>query len=211
VLVSGGLDSAIVYALAKRHGDVVPYHVENDETAAAQRVVGERGARVFRHKDIMVEEALAYHQEPIDLGSLLPQVALSKVVEERVCLVGDGADEFFSGYGRAQRYDSQWSDVYHELVAFHLPRLDRVMMRNRVETRSPFLARRVAEIALALPWEVRRGKKILRDLFREDLPAGVADAPKRPLRTAEVERDREGWSKMLVDKFRSERWPDERR
>jgi hypothetical protein len=35
----------------------------------------------------------------------------------------------------------------------------------------------------------------------------VADRPKRPLRTAEVEMDREGHSKMLVDKFRRERWP----
>jgi asparagine synthetase B (glutamine-hydrolysing) len=119
-----------------------------------------------------------------------------------VCLTGDGADEFFGGYGRSQRYDSQASDVWHELVCWHLPRLDRVMMRNRIEVRSPFLARRVAGMALALPRRLRTDKAVLRDLFRNDLPPGVADVPKRPLRMANVEADREGWSLQLIEEFR---------
>ena len=203
-LVSGGLDSAIVYRLAQRYGDVIPYHVENDETAWAQKVVGSRGARVVRDEWASLDRALAYMQEPVDLGSLMGQHNV------RVALTGDGADEFFGGYGRAQRYDSQWSDVYHELVAWHLPRLDRVMMRNKIEVRSPFLSRTVAQIALGLPRELRTGKKILRDLFRDELGSELADQPKRPLRTQDVEKDREGWSRSLVAQFRKTRWGDER-
>ena len=209
-LVSGGLDSAIVYTLASRAGDVRAYHVENGEEAEALEVVGDRGARIANPGCVGVDRPLAVMQEPVDLGSLVPQMALSDAIGraggERVCLTGDGADELFGGYGRARRYDSQASDVWHELVAFHLPRLDRVMMRNRIEVRSPFLSRRVAEIALGLPRVFRTDKSVLRDLFRADLPAGAADRKKRPLRTAEVERDREVWSKMLVDKFRREKW-----
>ncbi len=209
-LVSGGLDSAIVYTLASRVGDVRAYHVENGEEAEALEVVGDRGARVASPGCVGIDRPLAVMQEPIDLGSLVPQMALSDAIGqgggERVCLTGDGADEMFGGYSRAQRYDSQASDVQHELIAWHLPRLDRIMMRNRIEVRSPFLARRVAEIALGLPRELRTDKKALRDLFRADLPSGVADRPKRPLRTAAVERNREGNSKMLVDKFRQEKW-----
>ncbi len=201
-LVSGGLDSAITYTLARRDGDVKAYHVYNDgddATFVSPDAVG------LGCDNVSLERGLDYMQEPIDLGSLTPQVALSDAVAqsggEQVCLTGDGADELFGGYSRAARYDSQASDVWHELVGWHLPRLDRVMMRNRVEVRSPFLARRVAAAALALPRGQRIDKRILRDLFRNDLPLGVADRPKLALRTREVAEAREVRSKDLVEMF----------
>lgn len=207
-LVSGGLDSAIMYTLAKRYGDVRAFHAENDESAEAM-VVAPVFTKVWSD-DVSIDNALDYMQEPLDLGSLFPQVVLSDAIGRRgvnVCLTGDGADEFFGGYGRAMRYDSQWSDVFHELVNYHLPRLDRVMMRNRVEVRSPFLARRVSRIALGLPYAARRDKKVLRNLFRSSLPAGVADRAKKPLRTATVAGNQEANSIMLVDEFRRRMWP----
>jgi asparagine synthetase B (glutamine-hydrolysing) len=144
-------------------------------------------------------------QEPIDLGSLKAQVALAQVVPETVCLTGDGADEAFGGYSRAMHYDSQASDMFHELPCWHLPRLDRVMMRHRIEVRSPFLARKVVQIAVGLPRPLRMGKKILRDLFRDDLPPGIADQAKKPLRP--VRFNREENSKIMVDEFRRQTWP----
>lgn len=200
-LVSGGLDSSIVWTLAGRYGSVRGYHVENGEGDAARSVAP--GSTVLGAESVDPEKGFSYMQEPLDLGSLLPQVALSdgisKIGGESVCLTGDGADEMFGGYGRSARYDSQYSDVFHELVGWHLPRLDRIMMRNRIEVRTPFLARRVARIALGLPYRDRIDKKVLRDLFRDDLPTGVADRPKRPLRTPDVEDDREGRSRSLVE------------
>jgi asparagine synthase (glutamine-hydrolysing) len=211
-LVSGGLDSAIAYTLARQHGDVHAYHVQQDDEHAAltegnavRQVVPEHKLTVIKLEPPTIEKALLYMQEPIDLGSLYPQVALSDAIRrsgpETVCLTGDGADELFGGYGRAERYDSQGSDIYHELVSWHLPRLDRVMMRNAIEVRSPFLARGVVKIALGLPYEARRGKKILREIFRDVLPKGVAETPKIPLRTAAVDRDREAESIKLVKVF----------
>jgi asparagine synthase (glutamine-hydrolysing) len=209
-LVSGGLDSAITYTLAKRYGDVHAYHVENGEWEDATKVLGQESATCLNLSDVTLDHALAYMQEPLDLGSLDPQISLSDMIDsagsENVCLTGDGADELFGGYGRAMRYDSQASDVHHELVAWHLPRLDRVMMRNRIEVRSPFLSREVARIALSLPYERRRNKQVLRDLFRDDLPAGVADVPKRPLRTEAIAKDREARSVALVEAFRRTVW-----
>jgi asparagine synthase (glutamine-hydrolysing) len=209
-LVSGGLDSAIAYTLAKRHNDVFAYHAENGEALEASAVIGKGKCEMLPEVLVTTKKALSYMQEPVDLGSLVPQVALSDAIAlkggERVCLTGDGADELFGGYSRAQRYDSQASDVWHELVAWHLPRLDRVMMRNRVEVRSPFLARDVVQAALGLPRWMRTDKSILRTLFEDDLPPGVAARPKKALKTKTVEEGREKNSRVLVQEFRERVW-----
>lgn len=209
-LVSGGLDSAIVYTLARRFSDKIhAYHVENGERAEAALVAGSLGNLDYVELESSpgMGRGMAYTGEPVDLGSLLPQVAVSDAIgsrgKERVCLTGDGADELFGGYGRSIRYDSQHSDVFHELVAWHLPRLDTVMMRNRIEVRSPFLARRVVQGALGLDWDpYRRDKTILREMFRFDLPEGVADQKKKPLRTAAVEIDPEVNRQLMIDLFK---------
>jgi asparagine synthase (glutamine-hydrolysing) len=205
-LVSGGLDSSIVYTLAGRYSDVTPYYAYTNANDMESRAVGlltdGKPLEMIGWEGINPLDALMVMQEPIDLGSLLPQISLSQGVRETVCLTGDGADELFGGYGRAQRYDSQMSDIYQELVAWHLPRLDRVMMRERVEVRSPFLARDVVQAAMGLPWAMRKDKQILRDLFRSDLPKDLADMPKIPLRTVNVNTDREANSAFLVDLFK---------
>ena len=206
-LVSGGLDSSIVYSLARKYAEVHPYHVENNEWEDCERVAP--NATRLDPNRVTVAQALDYHQEPIDLGSLIPQVALSDAIresgDERVCLTGDGADELFGGYGRALRYDSQLSDIWHELVAWHLPRLDRVMMRNLIEVRSPFLARRVLAGALALPRRERIQKRVLRHIFRDLLPSKTLTLEKKPLRTKVVERSRESWTRELIRVFRKTR------
>ncbi len=210
-LLSGGLDSSIVRVLAGRHGKVKSYHAENGEVDYCAEV-DPKAWMVHLNKDINNEKCLQYMQEPIDLGSLVPQVALSDAIrgigDEIVCLTGDGADEMFGGYGRAERYDSQASDVYHELFSWHLPRLDRVMMRNAIEVRSPFLARRVVQIALGMPRSWRVGKACLKEAFAKDLPKSVVDRAKKPLRTPVVEAGRESNSAELVRLFieRSEKF-----
>lgn len=215
-LLSGGLDSSIAYTLAKRHGNVRAYYATEgglgtdiDESLAVSAVLnGDKNYSVIPWTNVDPAAALSTMQEPIDLGSLIPQVALSQAISETVCLTGDGADEAFGGYGRAERYDSQASDLFHELPAWHLPRLDRVMMRHRIEVRSPFLARRVVQMAMGLPRRLRTDKIILRDLFRDDLPPTIAYRKKKPLRTSTVEVDREANSKRLVEAFRRSKWPE---
>lgn len=210
-LTSGGLDSSIVYAVASRYADLKPYYAAPGsgpppgcpELARAEQVVGKPIEIISWGRSATIESATQIMQEPIDLGSLIPQIALSDAVKESVCLTGDGADEVFGGYGRSFRYDSQRTDIYHELVAWHLPRLDRVMMRNRIEVRTPFLARRVVELAMGLSHELRRRKDMLRIMFNSDVPKSVLEAPKLPLRSGEIERDREANSLRMIKAFRN--------
>jgi asparagine synthetase B (glutamine-hydrolysing) len=212
-MVSGGLDSAIAYTLAKRYGPIETYHVENKELPNALQVCDPIDHYLpIEGNFVSLEKQIQYMQEPIDLGSLIPQILVSDAIGDRarVCLTGDGADELFGGYSRASKYDSQLSDVHRELVCWHLPRLDRVMMRNRIEVRSPFLARRVAEIALSLPWSPdRQDKMILRHLFAHDLPEGVARRHKRALRTREVEESRTQRSRELVEALMRREWGED--
>lgn len=215
-LVSGGLDSSIVYSLAAQHATVVPYHTsstgfttieEEDKAMQLVRHSAEKlrvvdptwGWDVAETADLV--KALQLLQEPIDLGSLVPQYKLSKIVEQSVCLTGDGADELFGGYSRSLAYDSQHSDVFQELPAWHLPRLDRIMMGERIEVRSPFLARRVVQGALGLPWYRRRDKIALREMFRGWLPDQYVDAPKVAMKGRAVEK--QSYRDHLISTFKT--------
>jgi asparagine synthase (glutamine-hydrolysing) len=187
LLLSGGLDSSILYAILRENGllnEVEVFSVENGESeflppgVTLLPDVATGGTSELR-------DAAQIMQAPLDLGSLLPQVRLSDALASkhaRVCMTGDGADELFGGYSRAKDYDSQASDVFCELPYYHLPRLDRVHMRNTTEIRSPFLAPSVVAFALRLPRHERTGKKILKEAFRGLVPDAIIDRPKHPLK-----------------------------
>lgn len=74
-------------------------------------------------------------------------------------------------------------DIQTVLISDMLVKIDRTSMHAGVEVRSPFLDHHVVEMALAIKgknkisW--RRGKKILRDVFKDDLPKAVFNSPKR--------------------------------
>ena len=209
VLASGGLDSTIVLKLALLHtDDVRVFHVENDEAEFLEFLDLPSGIKVQKLQMLdpeigpeqFLNEVLDANEGPVDLGSVIPQFLLFEAVRDEgysVALTGDGADELFGGYRRSADYDSQYSDVFEELVHYHLPRLDKLSMWHTVEYRSPFLSREVVEGALAWPRSQRINKSGLRELFRDLVPGEIRMRPKVALKAPAPRRDKMQWVRDL--------------
>jgi asparagine synthase (glutamine-hydrolysing) len=198
LLLSGGLDSSIVYGLAKQIKEsITVLHVENEEKEWANLVHSFHGGNdtleCIDLGGITEARSIFYHQTPVDLGSVRPQLAMAERINSlglNCVLTGDGADELFGGYRRAKDYDSQQSDVFSELPYYHCPRLDRTMMRYTIELRTPFLRSNIVKYALNLPYEARNGtKKVLMHEFKDIVPPEVLFRSKRPLKSNEIRTD----------------------
>jgi asparagine synthase (glutamine-hydrolysing) len=117
ILLSGGLDSSLVTALAARASDVpvrtysvtFPGHGTYDESAHARLVAAHVGAR---HTELPLEPATVdilpelarIYDEPIADSSMVPTYLVSRLIrrEATVALGGDGGDELFGGYPHYQ-------------------------------------------------------------------------------------------------------------
>jgi asparagine synthetase B (glutamine-hydrolysing) len=195
VLLSGGLDSTIIYGLIKQLGrEVTAVHVDNAEKGFANLALhlGDTMHHV-KLNDVTDYEALIVHQSPVDLGSVKPQIAMAKKLRELgfyAVMTGDGADELFGGYRRAKEYDSQMSDMFCELPYYHMPKIDRTMMRYTIETRCPFLAPSICKHAMNTPYAERNGeKKVLKQTFADIVPPEILNRDKHPLKTGIIRND----------------------
>lgn len=201
LLLSGGLDSSIIYYTLEEMGrDIEAFSVENGESKFLPPEV-----QPLKLEPVDMRQSMRIMQAPLDLGSLLPQIQLAQAVKAQgynVVLTGDGADELFGGYRRAAEYDSQHSDVFCELPYYHLPRLDRVMMRSTIELRSPFLAPSVVAAALRTPRAERTSKQALKEAFRGLVPDRILAREKLPLKSPEVISGGLHYRQQLVEEFR---------
>ena len=200
LLLSGGLDSSIIYySLLAMGREVEAFSVENGESEYLPE-----GVHPLPLASVSVEEALKVMKAPLDLGSMVPQVQLAGAVAAEgyhICLTGDGADEVFGGYRRARDYDSQHSDVFCELPFYHLPRLDRVMMNSTIELRSPYLSPAVVAYGLRIPHYLRTEKQALKAAFHDLVPQKILNRPKHPLKTDAVKEGGLEYRRLLVDTF----------
>lgn len=111
ILLSGGLDSSLISAIAAKNTKINTFSVGfpsshiHDETKYARKVAQHIGSE---HHELMIEQiqpetlqSLALHiDEPIIDSSMIPTFLISKMVRKhcKVVLGGDGADELFGGY-----------------------------------------------------------------------------------------------------------------
>ncbi len=117
VLLSGGVDSSLIAAMAVRTSRQVqtftigfPGHGRLDETEHARLIARHFGTR---HTELMAGDATAdllprlarQFDEPIVDSSMIPTFLVSQLVRQHctVALGGDGGDELFGGYGHYNR------------------------------------------------------------------------------------------------------------
>jgi asparagine synthase (glutamine-hydrolysing) len=143
LFVSGGLDSGLVAAMARKAKETLECfsigfeESSFDESRYAQQIARSLGLkhhlRIFSAQEMlsMVERLPEILDEPLADPSILPLYLLSKFASEhmKVVLSGDGGDELFAGYQTYQAhklvtfYDALPGFVKESIkaAAFHLP------------------------------------------------------------------------------------------
>src|ERR1700722_342453 len=200
VLCSGGIDSVIVAHLAKKfslrkNAKLKAYVIgaPNSPDVRAATATCER-LQISLEKLPLDETLLhsivgevVYHTESFEpnivRNSLLSYMLFKRIRNNdyRVALCGEGADELFFGYADFENLPSPeglMSDLMDDLHRTQLLRVDRTSMAFSVETRVPFLDRKVVELACAIAPQLKgtsiygqwQGKAVLRQAFKDVLP-----------------------------------------
>jgi asparagine synthase (glutamine-hydrolysing) len=196
VFLSGGLDSSLVAAIARRqdpHLKTFAVGTPDSPDLAAAREVAEH-LRTDHH-EITYTAAEALESLPgvvraiesFDPGlvrSAVPNFMLARMTAKhvKVVLTGEGADELFAGYDylreftTAEELHAELERTVRGLHNLNLQRCDRVTMAHGLEARVPFLDAQVIDWALRLPAEAKLApagepeKRLLREAFTGWLP-----------------------------------------
>ena len=202
-LLSGGLDSTVVTALAQRSTEKLHTFVTGMEGSsdieyslqAAEYLGTEHHEAVFTADDVIRHlPRVIQHLESCDAAlvrSALPTYFVSQLARRyvKVVLMGEGADELFAGYQYlkeipTQALHSELVRITWELCYLNLQRADRMTMAHSLEGRVPFLDARLVRYALSLPsflklhGDEKTEKWILRKAFKDSIPDTILNRPK---------------------------------
>lgn len=199
-LLSGGLDSSVITAIAAEVADREGWRLptfsvglENSPDLIAARTVAahlgtDHTERVYTTDELIdwVPEVIGVIEsfDPQLVHSSVPNLLVAKLAARTVktVLIGEGADELFAGYshyGDIDSHEELRAALLETIEGLHtggLQRVDRVAGANGLEARIPFLDFDVVELGLALParwklaFEHRAEKWLLRRAFEGWLP-----------------------------------------
>lgn len=200
--LSGGLDSSVIAAMARKHVRqlhtfAVGVEGSNDLLAArrvAKHIDSIHHEYLFTPAEVVAKLPEIIHSlESFDqdlVRSAIPCYFCSRMAADyvKVILTGEGADELFAGY----KYHKEIRDpeVLHKelcrtvttLHNINLQRVDRLTMLHSIEGRVPFLDTKFIETALSIPAEhkivtmpngQRMEKWILRKACEDLLPPEI--------------------------------------
>lgn len=202
-LISGGLDSSLILALARElHPEPVAYTAVYDRQSAdllaARRLCGHLNVPLVEvpvsaptaaavHDAVRVIETPMKAQVEIALANL-PLARAIAADGFRVALSGEAADELFGGYGNLCRAaagtdDDGWRALRRAQVdkmgRGNFMRVNKVFMAAGVEARLPFMHRPLVALALAAGLhDCPPGKGLLKTAARGIVPDWVIRRPK---------------------------------
>lgn len=195
-LISGGLDSSLILAIAKKYNpNIVAYTAvfdkESNDYKNAQRVCKDFDVElrpVFIDKPTLrdiedtVKSIESNMKAQIEI-SLLNLPLAKKISEDgfKVVLSGEGADEIFGGYGNFAiqaskcKTHEEWREKKKEQVdkmaRGNFRRANMVFMKYHIECRLPFIDKDIVEFGInATREENPVGKKILKEVSRGIVP-----------------------------------------
>lgn len=202
VFLSGGLDSSLVAAVAKKYNTQEVLHsfsvgLENSPDLAAAREVAEFLGTRHHERIFTIEEGVQkvrdviYYLETYDPGTIRSGVPMSMLTEltskhVKVSLSGEGSDEVFAGY--LYFYDSPSVEELHRetvrkvkgLHGAQVQFVDRLTMMHSLEGRVPFLDLDLLDAIFSMRPEDKLPvhgqtieKHILRKAFEGYLPESV--------------------------------------
>ena len=190
--LSGGLDSSLIAAIARRHlPELHTFSVGvagSRDLEAARRVADHLGT--IHHEYVYDAEEIhrrlpeiVYSLESFDqdlVRSAIPCYFASRLAAEqvKVVLTGEGADELFAGYdyykgisdpGALQRELRRSVRTLHNM---NLQRVDRLTMAHSIEGRVPFLDVEMIALAQTIPPELKlatddQGRKVEKWILRK--------------------------------------------
>jgi asparagine synthase (glutamine-hydrolysing) len=154
--------------------------------------------RISDHDISGIIPQAVWHLESFDedcVSGIISNYYISRMAKKYTdaVLVGEGADELFGGYRMVLKSPKVTSDAHREQLAQRLldiayntalRRLDRGWMANAVVYQTPFLDAKVVAFAGKIPmaWKIygeeQVEKFILREAFRDMLPASIANREK---------------------------------
>jgi asparagine synthase (glutamine-hydrolysing) len=200
--LSGGLDSSVIAAIARRHVDELHTFsvglAGSRDIEAARRVAAHIGS--IHHEYLMTPAEVAatlpeivHALESFDqdlVRSAIPTYFCSRLAAEhvKVILTGEGADELFAGYTYHQGVTDSVAlhrELRRSVSTLHninLQRVDRLTMLHSLEGRVPFLDTDFIALALTVPPELKLRamgdgrlieKWILRTACEDLLPADI--------------------------------------
>ncbi|MEM8777813.1 MAG: asparagine synthase B [Cyanobacteria bacterium P01_G01_bin.49] len=197
--LSGGLDSSIIAALAKKHKSELhtfSVGIEGSKDIKAARFVSNYLGTIHHEYLITPAEVIAklpeiiYFLESFDqdlIRSAIPCYFTSRLAAEhvKVILTGEGADELFAGYTYYKDIpndDTLHTELRRSVSSLHninLQRVDRLTMAHSIEGRVPFLDLKMIELGQRIPAHLKlKGnplveKWILRKAFEDILPEEI--------------------------------------
>lgn len=196
-LISGGLDSSIILALAQQHSKSVTAFTarrdpRSEDLLSARRLCSDLDINLIEVNVDVSKDEMTKAMQAIEIASkaqieiavlCLPLAERIKAEGFKACLSGEAADELFGGYGnfciQASKVDDQGVKELRrqqltKMSRGNFIRCNKAFMAKGVECRLPFMEQSLVENAINLgKTQSPTGKKLLKDAFKDTVPSWV--------------------------------------